>query len=82
MTDAVNGNANFPKIEIRGNYRGAATHDMAEIYSRNFEEIQLFVSNFAQSAFLEDKGPRNLATTPPVILGVGGFGSGHFRISR
>ena len=68
IPEVITGNANSAQIAIQGNYRDIATHDMTEIYPRGVAHQRLSASNFAQSAFLGDKGMRNLATAPTVLL--------------
>ena len=39
---------NLSQLAIRGNYRAVAAQDMDKVYSRNIEQQQLSVSDFAQ----------------------------------
>ena len=68
MADVAQGNAHFPQIARRRNFRAVAAHDMANIYSRKVAHRLLFVSKFALSYFYEDKGPMGLEKGPPVFL--------------
>ena len=51
-----------------GNYREVEARDTTEIYPRGVAHQQLFVSNFARSAFLGNRAPRNLALGKPIFL--------------
>ena len=48
MTVVAKCQENLAKLAIRGNYRAVAAQDMDKVYSRNIEQQQLSVSDFAQ----------------------------------
>ena len=54
MTEVFKGQSNLSQLEIRGNYRAVAAHDMANEYSRNLANRQIFASrNLARWDFRE-----------------------------
>ena len=54
MPEAAKGQADLSQLAIRGYYRAVAAQDMDTVYSRNITQKQLFVSDFARSAFQKD----------------------------
>ena len=68
MTEVVTGSANLAQIAIQGNRLEAAAQYMAQIYTRNDAQQQLFAPNVAQSEFPNGLGPRGLEMGPPVFL--------------
>ena len=48
MTEVAKGQSNLPQLAVQGKYRAATAQDIANVYSRNLHNRQLFVSKFAQ----------------------------------
>ena len=57
MTEIAKWHANLSQLAIQCNYRAAAARDMANVYSRNSAQRQIFVSKFDQKHFGETKTP-------------------------
>ena len=57
MTEVIKGRANLSQLAIQGNYRAAATHDMDKVYSRNFPNRKIFVSQLGQKILRKTKTP-------------------------
>ena len=60
-TAVIKGNANSSQLETRCHYLAVKPHDMAKISTMYVAQQHLFVANFAQSAFLGNKAPGDLA---------------------
>ena len=67
MTEIAKGNAKFPRLTIRRNYRAIAAQDAANVYSRNLPHREIFVSRSAQGPFKENRNAEPLTTDPPEI---------------
>ena len=67
MADLAKGHANLSQLAIRGNYRHFAARYMANVYSRNIARRQIFVPNFAQSAFRGNTSIESIVAGRPVF---------------
>ena len=67
MTEVIKGRANLSQLAIQGNYMDVAAQDMANVYSRNLAQRQIFVSRLAQKAFRRNRNVESLTTDPPEI---------------
>ena len=65
MEEIATGNANLAHLAIQGNYREAAPHDMAQVYSRNLARRRIFVSKLAQNASGGNQTSESLTTDIP-----------------
>ena len=67
MTEVFKGQSNLSQLEIRGNYRAVAAHDMAKVYSRNLAHRENFGSRLAHKASKENRNAESITTDPPGI---------------
>ena len=68
-TEVAKGQANFPQLAIKGNYRAVAAQEVDKVYSRNIAHRHLSVSDFAQSAFRKNTSLESAKKGPPISPG-------------
>ena len=65
IEEIAKGNANFPHLAIRGNYRAVTAHAMEQAYSRNLAQQKIVFSKLSQKAFEENQTAASLTTDLP-----------------
>ena len=64
MGGIAKGKGNLAQLAAQGNYRAATAQDMGKVYSRNFDQKQIFVAEFPRGTSSENTN----AEWPPIDL--------------